>query len=120
MIECTWYKPAKLYVIDINGITKFGITINFKARVRRYKKDFPDLPFQVVRLFDFEKRWQAELVEQLMSRRLKNWLFKGRYEWVINLPIQHVVDCYYQTRRAVEKEMDHYSTYHWTGSRRYG
>lgn len=118
----TWYKPAILYVIDLNGMTKFGITTNWRARRWKYERDFPGLPLTEIKKFQFEKRWQAELIEQLLSRRLKGMLMYGRYEWVYEVHIQHVLDCLYQIRQVIQagKEMDRSSTIHMTGSRRFG
>ncbi len=120
MKATTWYQPAILYLIDLNGITKFGITVDWKSRKKRYQRDFSNLPLQEIVQFDFDRRWQAELVEYMMTRRLKRWIAKGRYEWVIDLPIQAVMDCYRQTRKVVEPHFDFASTYHYTGNRRYG
>lgn len=122
MKPSTWTKPAILYVIDLNGMTKFGITTNWKARMRLYRKDFPDLPLTEVKKVPYDKRWQAELVEQMMSRRLKLWLAKGRYEWVIDLPLQQVMDCLYQINQVINRpgELERSSTIYYTGTRRFG
>jgi len=120
MKASTWYKPCFLYVIDLNGMTKFGITVNWQVRKKRYQRDFPNLPLQEIKLFQFERRWQAELIEYMMSQRLKRWVAKGRFEWVIELPVRCVLDCYNQTRPVIEPHFEYASTFHFTGERRYG
>lgn len=113
-----WEVPTILYVLDINGMVKIGITENWSIRQRRYERELKGLDFQLIKSYQFETKWQAELVEQVMKCRLKPWAVSSRHDW-INLPIQPVLDCYAQTAEELEKEYDKHRDLHTMGNDRY-
>lgn len=97
--------PAVLYIADINGSLKFGITIDWKSRVKKYKSDFGDVPITKMKEFPFDFYWQAELVEQVMVHRLRPFTRYGTREWIeFSVPIQIVLDCFHHTRKIMEQE----------------
>jgi hypothetical protein len=109
-----WYKETLFYVLDINGTVKFGITSNWENRQKAYQREIGNLEFRVIKKENFDKRWKAELLEQLVKWRLRPWCIDGRHEW-INAPIQLVLNCYLDTKETILPEIDKYFFIHKTG-----
>jgi len=100
-----WYCSAIYYFLDINGKTKFGITNDWIRREKMYMREFIDIPIILLKKYDFEHYWQAELVENVMRRRLKKWVIPGTHEWVRKeMPIQGIFDCFIQTKQILTQE----------------
>lgn len=119
MKASTWRGPGYLYVFDINGMTKFGISSNVNKRKKQYLKMLQGLPMQEIKIYTFDHYWQAELVESMMRHRLKNWAIEGRHEWLLELPIQQVLDCYYQITTVMRDEYDNCECFHYHEKVRY-
>ncbi|MEI7829366.1 MAG: hypothetical protein WCI31_06335 [Prolixibacteraceae bacterium] len=117
--ETNWSVETCFYLLDINGILKFGITSNWGKRLILYKKEVGDFPIRILKKELYDKRWKAELVEQVIKWRLRPWCFKGRHEW-INAPIQLVWNCYLDTRERISPEFGKYEHIHKTGNDRWG
>ncbi|MEP0366858.1 MAG: GIY-YIG nuclease family protein [Cyclobacteriaceae bacterium] len=115
----TWRAPGYLYIFDVNGMTKFGITTNLERRIKQYRKMVQDLPMQTIKVYSFDHYWQAELVESMMRFRLRNWAMQGRYEWLVDLTLQQVIDCYRQIISVVEPEYDLCECFHYHTDTRY-
>ena len=94
-----WKKPTLLYVLIVNGFVKFGISSNWERRKRDYDRDLGST-YTVLKKIDFDHRWHAELIEQIVKWRLRKWVAPGRHEW-IELPIQRVLDCISQTIKEI-------------------
>ena len=114
-----WYVGCYFYLLDINGIVKFGITANWEKREIAYKKEVGNVPFTIIKKEFYDKRWKAELMEQIVKWRLRPWCVDGRHEW-INAPIQIVINCYLDTRDMIIPEISKYSYIHKTGNDRWG
>jgi hypothetical protein len=105
-------------VLAINSYIKFGITSNWESRSRAYDKElYPDT-FQLVKTIDFDNRWQAELIEQIVKWRLRRWVAEGRHEW-IELKIQHVLDCIHQVIDEIKPEFHKHEYIHRKGNDRW-
>ncbi len=113
-----WYKETTFYLLDINGIVKFGITTNFEKRLKAYKKEVEDVSLVLIKNELYDSRWKAELLEQIIRWRLAPWSIYGREEW-IDAPIQMVLECYHETRNTLMKEFDKYRYIHKTGKDRF-
>ena len=120
MKPSTWRAPGLLYIFDINGMTKFGITTNLNRRKKQYLKELGNLPFREIKIYSFHHYWQAELVEAMMRFRLKLWAIHKRHEWIINLPVQCVIDCYQQVIQTMEPEYERCECFHYHEKARYG
>lgn len=107
-----------LYVLDINGMVKFGITSNWDRRKRQYEKELQDLSFQLIKTIDFEKRWQAELIEQVVKWRVRRWAVPGRHEWV-SLGVNPVLGCISQVIEELEPEFPRHKHIHKHGEERW-
>ena len=114
-----WYAETFFYILDINGNVKFGITSNWDRRMLTYRKDIGDLNMKVLKQELYDKRWKAELLEQIVKWRLRPWCIEGRHEW-INAPIQMIFDCYLETRDIIAPEINKYEYIHKTGNDRWG
>ena len=97
--------PGILYIADINGELKFGITTNWKTRLSQYINEFGDVPVVKIKEFPFDFYWQAELVEQIMVHRLRPFTKYKKREWIkFGVPVQIVLDCFHQTKKIIEQE----------------
>ncbi|MFY0606436.1 MAG: hypothetical protein JXR10_06970 [Cyclobacteriaceae bacterium] len=119
MKRSTWNAKGYLYIYDINGMTKFGITNDTARRKRQYRKLIQDLPMQEIRTYNFDHYWQAELVESMMRYRLKQWTMKDRYEWLVELPLQQVMDCFRQIMKVIKSEYHACECFHYHPRVRY-
>ncbi len=117
--EINWNVETFFYILDINGIVKFGITSNWHNRLVQYKKEVGDLLIRILKKDLIDKRWQAELIEQIVKWRLRPWCLDGRHEW-INAPIQVILNCYLDTRERIIPEFIKYEYIHKTGNDRWG
>lgn len=118
-VEIDWSAKTYFYILDINGIVKFGITSNWERRQLAYRKEIGDLGLRVLKRELYDNKWQAELMEQIVKWRLRPWCFNGRHEW-INAPIQFVLNCYLDTRNTVVPIIQDYEYIHKTGNNRWG
>ena len=92
-----------MYVLVVNSYVKFGITSNWTGRMKAYEKELQSCAFKVIKRIEFDTRWQAELIEQIVKWRLRKWAVHGRHEWV-ELPIQPVLDCINQSITEIKPE----------------
>ncbi len=106
-----WNKQTILYVLVVNSFVKFGITSNWNRRMKRYDKELESVGYTVVKKIDFDFRWQAELIEQIVKWRLRRWAVNGRHEW-IELPLQPVLDCISQSIKEIKPEFDKHRYIH--------
>lgn len=74
--------------------------------------------YNFIKKVDFENRWQAELIEQVMKWRLRRWVAHGRHEW-IELPLQAVLDCLNQTIGELSQEYAKHEYIHKNGNNRW-
>jgi hypothetical protein len=109
-----WKRPSILYILVVNSFIKFGITSNWEKRKKAYNKELGLNHFSVIKKIEFEFRWQAELIEQIVKWRLRRWVVNGRHEWV-QLPIQPVLDCINQTIKEIEPEYHRHKYIHKKG-----
>ena len=72
----------------------------------------------IIKQIEFETRWQAELIEQIVKWRLRKWAVHGTHEW-ITLPVQPVLDCISQSKKEIEKEYHKHQFIHKRGNERY-
>ncbi len=114
-----WYVETIFYIIDINGTVKFGITANWAKRLLNYRKEIGNLELSVLKMEQYDKRWKAELIEQIVKWRLRPWCIVGRHEW-INAPVQIVLNCYLDSRDSIIPEINKYEYIHKKGSDRWG
>jgi hypothetical protein len=106
-----WFKPSILYILDINGVVKFGVTSNWDARIRNYKKEVGDFPLTIIKRYQYEHFWQAELIEQLMKWQLKEKAEHGKHEYVrTSIPV--VLNVYHKTTREIMHQIDDFSKVH--------
>lgn len=114
-----WYTETVFYIVDINGTVKFGITSNWEKRHLAYKREIGNLELRILKQDNYDKRWKAELIEQIVKWRLRPWCINGRHEW-IDAPIQLVVNCYLDTRDIITPEINKYEYIHKKGVDRWG
>ncbi len=113
-----WNKPTILYVLIVNSFVKFGITSNWDKRMKMYDKELKSSVYTVIKKIDFNTRWQAELIEQIVKWRLRKWAVNGRHEWV-KLPIQPVLDCINQSLKEINPEFEKHKYIHTNGKERW-
>lgn len=120
-----WKQPGYFYVLDINGITKFGIASNWEKRMNDYArfcrrnqfKNNYKLHYREV----YEEYWKAEFIESMMRRRLREWTTPNSHEWIRReVPTQNIVDCYFKIKRLLikTKSFENVKTYHTIGNLR--
>jgi hypothetical protein len=118
--DIDWEKETELYFFVADRFIKFGISSNWERREKTYRRtELKDIEFLKVKTVIFEKRWQAELIEQVMKWRLRRWAVPGRHEWIENLTLQNVVDCYHEIRKELFPEFYRYEYIHRHGSDRW-
>lgn len=116
-----WNQEGLFYIIDINGKTKFGITVDWSRRLKMYEKEFLDLPIILSKTDSYQNYWKAHLVEQVLKWRLRRFIVPGLHEWVIGqFPIISVIDCYNETKSILAKEYDLHEHIHHKGNDRFG
>ena len=115
-----WEQRTELYIFIADKYIKFGITTDWAKRERQYRKnELVDLDFKKYKGDFYDRRWKAELIEQIMKWRLRDWAAPGRHEWVIGLTLLNVVDCYKQIVKEIEPEFDKYEYIHNRGEKRW-
>lgn len=114
-----WNKPTAFYVLTVNSFVKFGITSNWDRRMKMYDKELSSSDYTIIKRIEFDTRWQAELIEQIVKWRLRRWAVNGRHEW-IELPVQPVLDCINQSVQEIEPEFDKHEYIHKNGKERWG
>jgi hypothetical protein len=118
-MEIDQSKPAIFYFIAVDARIKFGITSNQERRWRQYTKDLGEFTQEPFKTEDYEFRWQAELVEQVLKWRLWKYITKGEHEWVEHLPIDLILHVYRQTRDQLRLEFNRHEHIHAKGHERW-
>lgn len=113
-----WQKETILYVMVVNSFVKFGITSNMERRIKSYERELSEYTFQFVKKINFETRWKAELIEQIVKWRLRKWVVDGRHEWT-ELPLQPVIDCINQSINEIKPEFQKHEYIHHKGKNRW-
>ena len=115
-----WNDPAEFYILDINGLMKFGVTSNMERRIHFYLKECgKDASINKIKTEIRKTYWEAEFIEQMIKWRLRPWAFEGKHEW-IDAPIQIVLDCFYDTKKIIGHDLKEYRYIHTKGSERWG
>lgn len=113
-----WEKPTTMYILIADAYVKFGITYSWLRREKAYEKELNTYPFRVIKQIEFDARWQAELIEQIVKWRLRKWAVHGRHEW-IELPIQPVLDCIHHSIKEIKPEYGKHKYIHSKGTERW-
>ncbi len=101
--DIKWNVKTILYVLAINDFVKFGITNNWQRREKKYDEEFLNQPFYLVKTYDFNFRWQAELIEQVVKWRLWDYIVFGRHEYTM-LPLTTVIDIVEDTIEGIKTD----------------
>lgn len=83
-----------------------------------YDKELSSSDYTIIKRIEFDTRWQAELIEQIVKWRLRKWAVHGRHEW-IELPIQPVLDCIQQSIAEIKPEFNKHKYIHKNGADRW-
>ena len=119
--DIDWNEPTELYFLTADRFIKFGITNNWKLREQFYlKEELQFWKYKKIKSVQYDARWKAELIEQVMKWRLRKWCVEGRHEWIEYLSIQNVIDCFSQIVKELNPEINKYSHIHKMGSNRWG
>ena len=113
-------KPALFYFLAVDTRIKFGITSNWERRFRRYQLDLVDFAVQPFKTEDYDHRWQAELVEQVLKWRVRRWVTTGEHEWVEKLSIVVILHVYRETRDQLRPEFEIHQHIHTRPDERWG
>jgi len=70
--EINWILPTTLYIFTHDRFVKFGITSNWKRRFKLYDKELLG-GYEIIKKIEFDTRWKAELIEQIVKWRLRKW-----------------------------------------------
>lgn len=116
--QINWHAPTTLYVFTFDNLVKFGITSNWNRRFKEYDKELGIKKYTILKKIEYETRWRAELIEQIVKWRLRRWAIYNRHEW-INLPDEHVLDCIYDSIKEIEPEFKKHKYIHKRGKDRY-
>jgi hypothetical protein len=115
-----WQQRTQLYFMVADRYIKFGITSNWAKREKSYRRnELQDLDFQKMKEVQFDTRWEAELIEQVMKWRLRKWAAAGRHEWIEHLSLQNVVDCFHEIYSELASEIQKHEHIHKRGEERY-
>ena len=110
---------AILYIVEVNGKTKFGITTDWIKEEQEYRKFHGDVPIQLLMRSDFDHYWQAELVEQIMKQQLKPFIVPGLHEWLNEkFPQKNIFDCFKDVIAILENTYNKYEFIHKKGNHR--
>lgn len=101
--DIKWNVKTILYVLAINEFVKFGITNNWKRREKKYNEEFLNQTFYLIKKYDFDFRWQAELIEQVVKWRLWDYIVFRRHEYTI-LPLTTVIDIIENTIEEIKTD----------------
>ena len=81
--DIDWNEPTELYFLTADRFIKFGITNNWKLREQFYlKEELQFWKYKKIKSVQYDARWKAELIEQVMKWRLRKWCVEGRHEWI--------------------------------------
>ena len=116
--QINWKAPTTLYVFTYDQFVKFGITSNWTRRFKVYDKELGVVNYTILKKIEFDTRWKAELVEQIVKWRLRRWAVYGTHEW-INLPVQIVLDCIHDSIKELENEYEKHKYIHKRGKDRF-
>jgi len=108
--DVIWKQSATLFVLDVNGMIRFGVCTNWKTELEKLRKEMGQL-FQVVKTWDFPEYWRAELVEQVAKYRMQRWWHEGQATY-IRLPMPLAMACLTDTKKILSKNFIKYSTIH--------
>lgn len=108
-------KPAIFYFMCVDSRIKFGITSEKERRWRQYMKDLGEFTPEPFKTEDYEYRWQAELVEQVLKWRLWDFITVGEHESVEHLSIPLILDVYQETRDILNQEYESHEHIHSLG-----
>lgn len=115
-----WEQETEFYFLVADRYVKFGISTDWDRREKAYKKnELKEVEFRKIKTVKFENRWQAELIEQIMKWRLRRWAVPGKHEWIENLTVQNVVDCYQDTLKELSPEYKKHQHIHSRGNERW-
>jgi len=117
-INTDWQKETILYVLVVDNLVKFGISSNLERRMKTYNKELNGYSYQIIKKIVFDRRWEAELIEQIVKWRLRKWAVEGTHEW-IKLPIQPVLDCINQCITEIKPEFKKHKHIHLKGKNRW-
>jgi len=113
-------KPALFYFLSVDARIKFGITVDWAKRKRRYDADLWGFAREPFKTEEYRHRWQAELVEQVLKWRLWDFITQGEHEWVEHLPVDVVLHVYRDTRDTLRPEFEQHRHIHTRGNDRWG
>ena len=113
-------KPAIFYFIAIDARIKFGITSNWHRRREVYRKQLGDYLREPFKTEQYDHRWQAELVEQVLKWRLWKFITHDEHEWVEHLPVDVILHVYRETRDTLRPEFEKHRHIHGKGNDRWG
>lgn len=122
-----WKHPATFYVLNINGMTKFGITLDWEGRYQQYKYEFrmkKGIHFSCTIQYRevYDQYWKAEFIETMLRRRLQPWAVLGTHEYIRpEVPIHDLIDCYHKLKKFFTdyNSFEHVKEYHTIGKLRY-
>lgn len=105
-----WKSSAALYVLSANGNLRIGICTDWNAQLKKLRKEMK-VEFQVIKTTDYEKYWQAELIEQVAKYRMQRWWFEEQPNW-IQIPAQLAVTCINDCKKVLSPEYMKFSRIH--------
>jgi hypothetical protein len=112
-------KPALFYFLAVDARIKFGITTDWERRHKQYQKDIGEFAAQPFKQENYDHRWQAELVEQVLKWRVRRFVTPGEHEWVEHLPIDIILHAYRDTRDQLRPEFGKHEHIHARGEDRW-
>ena len=114
------HKPALFYFLAVDARIKFGITTDRIRRFKLYDRSLGEFAAEPFKTENYDHRWQAELVEQVLKWRLRRWVTPGEHEWVEHLPIDTILHVYRQTRDQLRPAFNEHRHIHTRGEDRWG
>lgn len=115
-----WNCKAILFIVDIDGKSKFGIATNWETQESHYEVDFPKAHIQLLMKTDFDHYWQAELIEQMMKWSLQSFIDPGLHQWLHDeFPLVNIIDHYKKILFIVKDEYDTHEHIHRKGNHRW-
>lgn len=97
-----------------------GITTDPIRRFKLYDKSLGEFTAEPFKTENYDHRWQAELVEQVLKWRLRPWVTHGEHEWVEHLPIDVILHVYRETRDQLRPEFGKHRHIHTRPDDRWG
>lgn len=115
-----WNCKAILFIVDIDGKSKFGIATSWEAQENQFEVDFPKAQIQLLMKTDFDHYWQAELVEQMMKWSLQSFIDPGLHQWLNDeFPLVNIIDCYKQILPIIQSKYKIHKHIHRKGNHRW-